>query len=293
MQRGTWLEQLQRNFISSQQRANAEQASPLWLEMHQVAQRCCAGSAPPQQWMDLYFQQYWHLRTAYKSLRSLERELPDKHPALGSSRRLRQLLLAARGNLQRARELLPDRGWDAIEHELSLLRTGLAKLEIKGDELQQALQSLHCLGCGAWVAPAESACPVCAGPLQPDSADETWEPQEGAERMPTEYARLRELADAVRSSPEQGDALRQHALHLVQQLRDTEGPTRDLRLEDPEAPVEEMLQELRASREALLELAQWALHRSMRRLERGWQNLIQHLGRYEELLEEFEEKANP
>lgn len=292
MQRGTWIEQLQRNFISSQQRIHAEQPPPLWLDMHRVAQKCCQGNAATQDWIDLYFQQYWHLRTAYKSLRALERELPGGHPALARSRRLRERLVGLRSSLQEARRLLPDKQWQQLEPHLAALRTGLEQLEKAAEGLQNALKSLHCSGCGQWAPPHQAACPACGGELEPQSDETDWEPEPGDGHMPIEYARLRELADAVRTRPEQGDALRQHALRLVQQLRDTEVPTRDLRLEDPETPVDEMLEQLRASREALLEMAQWPMHRSARRLERGWQNLIKHLGRFEELLEQFEERGD-
>lgn len=197
------------------------------------------------------------------------------------------MLLGLRGTLNECRRLLPDRNWDRVEAELVSLRTGLQALERQADQLQSALESLRCLSCQGWAPASDARCPGCGGELELE--DESFELDEDQSAMPEEYARLRDLADRVRSEPEQGEALRQHALHLVQQLKDTEGPTRDLRLEDPDTPVEEMLQELQKAREGLMEMAQWPMHRSTRRLERGWDRLIQHLGRFEEMLEEFEE----
>jgi len=240
MSRPAWLSKLQKNFHPS-----------LWLELEAVTKRCCAGQAGAAEWMVPGWEQYYHLRTAYKCLRRLEARLPPGHPAREMSARIRNLLLTLRGKLTRIRQK-SNGAYAQVEPELRALRTGLLHLEEQTGQLEVAMESA-------------------------DEGD-----------LPPDYAHLRRLADAVASDPSQGDALRAKALSLVEALKESEATTRDLALDDPQTPVQEMLAHLHGASKGLLEMAAWDKHRNTNRLEQGWDQVVDHLASFEELLEDFD-----
>ena len=240
MSRPAWLANLHKNFHPS-----------LWLELEAVTKRCCAGEAGAAEWMVPGWEQYYHLRRAYRSLRRLEARLSPTHPARETSARIRNLLLTLRGKLTRIRHKAKG-AYAQVEPELRALRTGLLHLEEQTGQLEAAMES----------------------------GDEG--------ELPPDYARLRQLADAVTADPSQGEALRTKALSLVEALKESEATTRDLAREDPQTPVQEMLAHLRGASKGLLEMAAWTKHRSTNRLEQGWDQVVDHLASFEELLEDFD-----
>lgn len=223
----------------------------LWLELEAVTKRCCAGQAGAAEWMVPGWEQYYLLRRAYKSLRRLEGRLSPGHPAREMSARIRNLLLTLRGKLTRIRHKTKG-AYAQVEPELRALRTGLLHLEEQTGQLEAAMEN----------------------------ADEG--------ELPPDYARLRQLADAVSSDPSQGEALRAKALSLVEALKENEATTRDLALDDPDTPVQEMLAHLQGASKGLLEMAAWSKHRNLNRLEQGWDQVVDHLASFEELLEDFD-----
>lgn len=275
-----WLSYVKEHALSEDSQDYA-----LWTEMMDAARLCCEGQAEVIDWSALARHLNQQLRSAYKYLKQIERSLPPAHPAREGSQTLRNLLLVMRESLDEARLALGQRQWDTVQREHQEVRKGLLLIGKAVARLDSALENRQCLSCGRWDAGKEH-CSDCGGPLT--VFDLTRDERADHKNMAPEYRRLRQLADHVHAHPDDAQELREHALQLAELLKATEAPTRGLTQANPEAPVDEMLEYLRAARASLVEMADWQHHRDPRRLEKGWLLLRDQLGRFEQCLEDFD-----
>ncbi|MFN8606759.1 MAG: hypothetical protein U0931_04465 [Vulcanimicrobiota bacterium] len=276
-----WLSYLRENSLSE------DRSTPALLsEMNAVARNCCQGTAEPVDWRSLARHQSMQLRAAYTYLREFERALPPGHPARPSCRTLRNLLLAIRESMLEIKTNLPSRNLALVEKEAEAQRKAFLALGKGVAVLDTALESVHCRNCASWHPGRFLHCPKCRGPLHSYRFARDDRPDD--QQMAGEYALLRQLADQVHQNPDAGQPLREHALQIAELLKSTIEPTRRLAQVNPSAPVDEMVDYLRAARAAVLEMADWPAHRDPRRLERGWLLIRDQLGRFEQALEDHE-----
>jgi hypothetical protein len=275
-----WLSYVKENALS-----NSPEDPALWTEMLHLARQCCQGQAEVVDWVGVARHLSLQLRGAYTYLRKLERKLPADHPGLPRIHSMRELLLAMREALTASRQLLPAGPIAKVEQELLEVRKGLLSLGQAVARLDQSLDSLHCPPCKRWQEASLDRCSHCGGRLTAYGLSRDDTPKD--QYLAPEYARLRELADRVHSHPLEGEALRRHALQIAELLKATEKPTRGLAQTHPEAPVDEMVEYLRAARAAVMEMAEWPTHQNYKRLETGWILLRDQLGRFEQGLEDF------
>lgn len=247
--------------------------SLLFVELQAMGRQVLAGQLDFTYWLAPFYQQWQHLKSAYRELSRFERDCPKSHPARPAAEQLRVQLLFLRKLLKSCRDSLENPSTQQFERESGRLELGLQRLQQQILEFERLSQQLQCSECRFWNEGHLQQCLQCRQTLLKEEEVLDWSQQLP---LPPEYARLRQFLDDLGRQPDIREEMNQHCQHLATLLLHSEA--------DFSTIQGDFASQAGAARQRLMEMAV----APQDQLEGLWDELLHHLSALEEQLDDLQ-----